>query len=113
MTKDQIALRAHNYTKRINALKAAISRICGIAQEDELMTLNIMLSEYTLKLESLSVNKEYMISFEGGGWNTTHATNDEDALKFAKAEFDSSNTKVASVRLSTPDGMEAALRSFY
>ena len=117
MTKDQIALRAHNYTKRINALNKAIeilnNFVCCLAAHEEVLTLNIMLSEYTLKLESLSVNKEYMISFEGGGWNTTHATNDEDALKFAKAEFDSSNTKVASVRLSTPDGMEAALRSFY
>jgi hypothetical protein len=72
-----------------------------------------MLAEYTQKLESLSVTKEYMVDFEGGGWNTIYATNDEDALKNAKAEHDGEHTIVSSVRLSTPDGMEAAMRSFY
>jgi|TARA_R110000737_G_scaffold275908_1_gene282805 hypothetical protein len=113
MTKEQIALRAQNYRKRINALNSSIYRICGITQEDELKTLHIMLAEYTQKLESLSVTKEYMVDFEGGGWNTIYATNDEDALKNAKAEHDGEHTIVSSVRLSTPDGMEAAMRSFY
>ena len=54
-----------------------------------------------------------MVDFEGGGWNTIYATNDEDALKNAKAEHDGEHTIVSSVRLSTPDGMEAAMRSFY
>jgi len=113
MKKSEIALRANHYNSRIEALKVAVSRVCGIVDEDNLMTLQIMLTEYFDKLESLSNDKEYMISFENGGWNTTYATNDEDALKFAKAEYDGEYTKVASVRLSTPDGMEAALRSFY
>ena len=112
MKKSEIALRAQNYTKRIESLDFAIDTInssfdCGCT---ELMNMR---NEYTQKLENLSVTKEYMVDFEGGGWNTIYAANDEDALKFAKAEHDGEHTKVSSVRLSTPDGIEAALRSFY
>lgn len=116
MTKDQIALRAHNYNTRIDSLQAAIHSLtnfgCGVAEGD-IMNLKIMLAEYDDKLENLFIDKEYVVSFEGGGWNTTSATNDEDALKFAKAKYDGEHTKVYSVSIASPDGIEAAMRSFY
>ena len=116
MTKETIAMRSHTYTKRLKALKLAVDSLsnfgCGEAAE-EMLTLDIIIAEYTERLNNLSVSKEYMISFEEGGWNTVYATNDEDALTFAKAEHDGEHTIVSSVRLSTPSGMEAALRSFY
>ena len=116
MKKSEIALRAQNYRLRIDSLVASIESLTDSKtnyQPDHVLVLIIMRNEYTQKLENLSVTKEYMVDFEGGGWNTVYAANDEDALKFAKAEHDGEHTKVSSVRLSTPDGIEAALRSFY
>lgn len=112
MTKSEIALRAHNYTQRLEALDLAIENIKALPylEKDIQMTLEIMRAEYSDKLDNLSIDKEYMITFEGGGWNTTHATNDEDALKFAKAEFDGKHTKVKSVYLSTSSARNAAIR---
>jgi hypothetical protein len=101
MTKDQIALMAHNYKQRIKALDLAISKLNhALINATDQFTLEIMRAEYSDKLHSLNIDKEYKIAFEGGGWNTTRATNDEDALKFAKAEFDSEHTKVKTVFLS-------------
>jgi len=115
MTKSEIAGRRNQYEVRIKALDAAI--LCVKAYEfnemDEIITLEIMRAEYQVQLDDLSTNKEYMVNFEGGGWNTTHATNDEDALVNAKAEFDPLGCKVKSVRLATKAGIDAAMRSFY
>ena len=97
MTKSQIALMAHNYTQRIQALDLAISKLTDLVHATNHFTLEIMRAEYSDKLDNLSIDKEYHIAFEGGGWNTTHATNDEDALKFAKAEYDGKHTKVKTV----------------
>jgi len=116
MTKETIAMRSHTYTKRIKALKLAVDSLsnfgCGEAAE-EMLTLDIIIAEYTERLNNLSVSKEYMISFEEGGWNTVYATNDEDALIAAKKEYDEEHTKVSSVYLASPAGIEAAMRSFY
>jgi len=102
MTKSQIALMAHNYELRLNALNLALENVKALPfpEEDIQMTLEIMRAEYSDKLDNLSIDKEYHIAFEGGGWNTTTATNDEDALKFAKAEYDGKHTKVKTVFLS-------------
>ena len=113
MTKSEIATRAHNYTKRLKALDLAISKLRDLEHATQCFDLEIMRAEYSEKLDNLSIDKEYMITFEGGGWNTTRATNDEDALKFAKAEFDSLGCEVKSVRLATKSGIDAAMRSFY
>ena len=99
MTKNQIALMAHNYTKRLKALDLAIENIKALPylEKDIQMTLEIMRAEYSNKLDSLSIDKEYRVAFKGGGWNTTRATNDEDALKFAKAQWNSKTLKVDAV----------------
>lgn len=126
MKKSEIAGRRNQYEVRIKALDAAI--LCVKAYEfdemdyywmmvyefdemDEVLTLETMRAEYQVKLDELSTSKEYMVNFEGGGWNTTHATNDEDALANAKAEF--THSKVKSVTLATKSGIDAAMRSFY
>jgi hypothetical protein len=113
MTKSEIATRAHNYDQRIRAIVTAQSKLKPLEYATEHLTLSFMLAEYEAKLKDLHTTKEYMITFEGGGWNTTYATNDEDALANAKEEYDGEHTKVKSVRLATKDGIESAMRSFY
>jgi hypothetical protein len=112
MTKKEITLLKKFYATRIESLKFAIKSFekpiySNLKKTDNLL---IMLAEYSEKLDNLSIDKEYMIAFEGGGWNTTRATNDEDALKFAKAEYDGEYTKVSSVYPSSPSSKDAAIK---
>ena len=114
MTKKEITLLKKFYATRIESLKFAIKSSKKMVK-DEVSSeyydnLLIMLAEYSEKLDNLSIDKEYMIAFEGGGWNTTRATNDEDALKFAKAEYDGEYTKVSSVYPSSPSSKDAAIK---
>ena len=120
MTKAEIELRAHNYNQRIDALSLAISETNGnynitpASIDKQITTLEIMKAEYQAKLDDLSVNKEYMITFKGGGWNTVYATNDEDALAIANEKYgDSEHTQVDSVMVSNSSMKEAAMRNFY
>ena len=113
MTNSEIATASHNYDQRIRAIVTALDTLKGMEYATEHLTLSIMLAEYQAKLDDLSTSKEYMITFEGGGWNTTYAVSDENALKHAKAKYDGEHTKVKSVRLATKSGIDAAMRSFY
>jgi len=114
MTKAEIKTLTAFYTTRIESIDSALkSDMKPPLTDTHLAALCDMLGEYTNKLYSLRDTKEYMITFEGGGWNTTYATNDEDALANAKAEYDGEHTKVKCVRLSTKSGIDAAMRSFY
>jgi len=117
MTKNEIELRAHNYNQRIEALNLALTDIqyAGTHGLDKhITTLEIMKAEYQAKLDDLSVEKEYMITFKGGGWNTVYATNDEDALAKASEKYgDSEHTQVDSVMVSNSSMKEAAMRNFY
>ena len=111
MTNKEIKTLTAFYTKRIESLDYAIENIRG--RRDKATELMTMLREYQFKLDGLSESKEYMINFEGGGWNTTYAVSDENALKHAKAKYDGEHTRVKSVRLATKAGIDAAMRSFY
>jgi hypothetical protein len=117
MTKKENKTLARFYKTRLSSLDLAIKctskMVKDEASSEDYTNLLIMRAEYSDKLDNLSIDKEYMITFEKGGWNTTRATNDEDALKFAKAEYDGEHTKVQSVRLATKSGIDAAMRSFY
>lgn len=117
MTKKENETLARFYKTRLSSLDLAIKctgkMVKDEASSEDYTNLLIMRAEYSDKLDNLSIDKEYMISFEKGGWNTTTATNDEDALKFAKAEYDGEHTKVKSVYLSSPSAKESAMRSFY
>jgi hypothetical protein len=114
MTNKEIKTLTAFYGKRIDSIKAAImcDKIPPL-NDTQLMQICEMLQEYTEKLDDLTTSKEYMINFEGGGWNTTYAISDENALKHAKKKYDGEHTKVKSVRLATKSGIDAAMRSFY
>ena len=60
--------------------------------------------------------KQYMFTFEGGGWNTVWAKSLPGARKQAIAEYKDSptlNPRVDSVHKSTEEGMQRALSLFY
>jgi hypothetical protein len=113
MTKKEIELQVYNYEKRIRAIVTAMSTLKGLEYATEHLTLSMMLAEYEAKLKDLREDKEYMITFKGGGWNTVYSANDEDALALAKKIYDGPYTKVASVRVATAKGIETAMKSFY
>ena len=113
MTKSEIATRAHNYDQRIRAIVTALDKLRDMEYATEHLTLSFMLSEYEAKLKDLYEPKEYLITFEKGGWNTTYATNDEDALVFAKDYYDGEHTKVKSVRVAGKTCIDTAMKSFY
>jgi hypothetical protein len=60
--------------------------------------------------------KEYMFTFEGGGWNTVWAKTLRGAKKLAVQQYadsDTLNVKVDSVHLSSEKGMKRAMSLFY
>jgi|TARA_B110000908_G_C10043010_1_gene352727 hypothetical protein len=60
--------------------------------------------------------KEYMFTFEGGGWNTCWAKTLRGAKKLAVQQYadsDTLNVKVDSVHLATKSGMQRAMSLFY
>ena len=61
-------------------------------------------------------NKEYMFTFEGGGWNTVWAKTLRGAKKIAVKEYeysDTLNVRLDSVHLATQSGLESAMSLFY
>ena len=60
--------------------------------------------------------KQYMFTFESGGWNTVWAKTLKGAIKQAQLEWKDSpnlNPIPSSVHLATQDGLETALQTFY
>jgi len=116
MTKKEITLLKKFYATRIETLNLAIKGTKKLVKDEASSEsyghLLIMRAEYIDKLDNLSIDKEYTIAFEGSGWNTTMATNDEDALKFAKAEYDGKHTKVKSVTASDRSTRDLAIIDF-
>jgi len=62
--------------------------------------------------EELTREKEYMVTFVGGGWNTVYARNLKAAEKRAK-RFNGPYSTVESVYLATKEGIESAMSNFY
>jgi|TARA_R110002073_G_scaffold314068_1_gene486211 hypothetical protein len=61
-------------------------------------------------------NKQYMFTFEGGGWNTVWAKTKRGAIKAANAEYkdsDTLNVREGSVHLATESGLRSAMSLFY
>lgn len=57
---------------------------------------------------------EWMINFEGGGWNSVWAKTEKQALTKAKKEYkNNTHCVVSSVSIMTPSKEEAACRNFY
>jgi hypothetical protein len=60
--------------------------------------------------------KEYMFTFEGGGWNLVSAKTKRGAIKAALKEYEDSptlNPIPESVHLATPAGLKMAMSIFY
>ena len=62
--------------------------------------------------------KEYIFSFEGGGWNTVWAKTKRGAIKAALKEYDcnpesSLSVRVSSVNKASQKDIQSACRSFY
>jgi len=60
--------------------------------------------------------KEYMFTFEGGGWNTVWAKTLKGAIKAAEKEYKDSptlNPIPSSVHLATEQGLQNAMSLFY
>lgn len=60
--------------------------------------------------------REYIFTFEEGGWNTVWASTKQNAIDKAIKEYeytDKLNPIVDSVRLATKDVLQAAMSTFY
>jgi hypothetical protein len=60
--------------------------------------------------------KEYMFTFEGGGWNTVWAKTRRGAVKEAVRQYADNPrlvVKESSVNLATKDGLKRAMALFY
>jgi len=61
--------------------------------------------------------KEYMFTFEGGGWNTVWAKTKRGAIKKAIAEYayypDTLNPRPSSFHVATEEGLKRAMSLFY
>lgn len=61
-------------------------------------------------------NKQYMFTFEGGGWNTVWAKTKRGAIKAALKEYSDSNTlnpRIDSFHKATEEGLRNAMSLFY
>ncbi len=69
-----------------------------------------------LKVKKETPRKQYMFTFEEGGWNTVWAKSLPGARKAAVAEYKDSptlNPRLDSIHLATKDGLESAMSTFY
>jgi hypothetical protein len=108
MTKETIKKETTKIIKRIEALESAA------AFTDFDPIIGTMLKEYKDRYEYLIGSKEFMVHFEGGGWNTCYGITQEDAFDNAVLEYGGSEyTQVNSVSLSSPEGIKAAMSLFY
>ena len=68
------------------------------------------------KVKKKLSNKEYMFSFEEGGWNTVWAKTKKGAIKAALKEYkscDGLTVRVDSVHRATESGLKTAMNLFY
>ena len=104
--------------ERIHALES-VAAFTAPLNEDAEEILEGILDEYKARLVYLRGAKEYMVHFEGGGWNTCYGIDKEEAFVNAEIEHNKeevdgySALKVQSVSLSILGGKEAAMRLFY
>ena len=114
MTKETIKKETTEIIKRIEALEGMMEDRYG--EESFSHTICEMIKEYKDRYEYLIGSKEFMVHFEGGGWNTCYGVNAEEAFDNAEKEFNSvgcEHTGVRNVSLSSPEGIAAAMRLFY
>lgn len=109
MTKETRLKETKKVTERINALEYVKAPHCVYLHDEIILD---MLKEYHERLEFLNMSKEYMVHFEGGGWNTCYGCDADAALESAKEMFEPGIT-VRKVSPSSEASREAAMRLFY
>ena len=108
-------------TEKVIERIEALESVAAFIKPDSLLdpVIPTMLLEYKERYDYLKSMKEFMVHFEGGGWNTIHGYDEEDAFAKAVYEFcNGDNSKhaplvVKSVSLASAEGIEAAMRLFY
>jgi hypothetical protein len=116
MTKETIKKETTEIIKRIEALESIPASVHDFSRN---VIIGTMLKEYKDRYEYLTSSKEFMVHFEGGGWNTCYGVNKEEAFDNAVKDFcNGDNSKysplvVKSVSLATEEGIASAMRLFY
>ena len=109
MTKETIKKETTEIIKRIEALESIPASVHDFSRN---VIIGTMLKEYKDRYEYLNMSKEYMVHFEGGGWNTCYGCDEEAALESAKEMFEPGIT-VQSVSLASAEAIAVAMRLFY
>ena len=98
------------------ALTDLQSQLVGVGTKtDEIIGILNKVSTKPKVKKKLS-NKEYMFTFEEGGWNTVWAKTKKGAIKAAIKEYKSSDgltVRVDSVHKATESGLKTAMNLFY
>jgi hypothetical protein len=125
MTKAAITTEINEIEERIYALSSVAVHSVTTDHDAKCDTINTMLKEYQARHRYLISRKEFMVHFEGGGWNTCYGVTKEEAFDNACLEFNTEVTpdghdfhghvgmKVRSVSLATSEGIASAMRLFY
>ena len=120
MTKAAITTEINEIEERIYALSSVAVHSVTTDHDTKCDTINTMLEEYQARHRYLIGSKEFMVHFEGGGWNTCYGVTKEEAFDNACLEFNKEATpdghvamKVRSVSLATSEGIASAMRLFY
>lgn len=100
------------------ALTDLQSQLVGVGTKtDEIIGILNKVSESTTpKVKKKLSNKEYMFTFEEGGWNTVWAKTKRGAIKAALKEYkscDGLTVRVDSVHKATESGLKTAMNLFY
>ena len=100
-----------DYTNNLVGRGSTYNTIVGIL--NKINDAGIVKAERTPKI---LVNKQYMFSFEEGGWNSVWAKTLPGARRAALLEYKDSPTltvRLDSVRLATKKGLDSAMSLFY
>ena len=116
MKRDDRITETARVIQRLDVLRKLEAHCVSYTEEG--ITLGDMIGEYQARHNYLDGSKEYMVHFEGGGWNTVYGLDEEVALTKAKSDFEEwkfgkSVCVVKRVTLATEEGIEAACRLFY
>ena len=119
MTKATITKEINEIEERIYALSSVSVHSITTDYGAKGATITTMINEYMARLDYLNSSKEFMVHFEGGGWNTCYGITKEDAFDNACSKFGDPISdghvalKVKSVSLATSEGIASAMRLFY
>lgn len=98
--------------KQITALTQNLSK----SESDENEPIAQIIKEKQYQLEVLQNKREWLYNFESGGWNSTTAFTEEEAIRNAKKEWEDSDNLIIdedSFRIKTEADYKNLLSLFY